>query len=149
MGRYIKTGLFLGTVGAGQMSFENYETDEEVQNIEKTLMKNSGLSLVNDNLSYNKAKSRTVDKDEKLNDYKMDGHGSAPTKGKPNSVTKVYRDGKLEQERYYDKNGDVYLDIDYTNHGNPKQHPIVPHQHRWIRDEKGNLNRDTWEKVNK
>lgn len=51
--------------------------------------------------------------------------------GRPNSVIKVIFCGKIESERYYDRNGRVYLDIDYTDHGNPKTHPNVPHIHLW------------------
>ena len=39
--------------------------------------------------------------------------------------------GKVITRRYYDKNGNADLDIDYTNHGNPKTHPKVPHRHDW------------------
>ena len=51
------------------------------------------------------------------------------TGGQPNSVTQKTINGKITSERYYDENGNAYLDIDYTDHGNPKTHPIVPHQH--------------------
>ncbi|MFT8352731.1 hypothetical protein [Clostridium saccharoperbutylacetonicum] len=55
-----------------------------------------------------------------------------PTTGKPNSVTqKVDEDGNIIQERYYDGDGRASKDIDYTDHGNPKQHPNVPHTHKW------------------
>ena len=50
-------------------------------------------------------------------------------RGEPNSVTQSYVDGALVQERYYDSDGYAYLDIDYSDHGNPKTHPTVPHQH--------------------
>ena len=56
---------------------------------------------------------------------------SVPMKGDPNTVSKNYKNGKLDSERYYDKNGNPYLDIDYSNHGNPKMHPNVPHQHKY------------------
>lgn len=49
--------------------------------------------------------------------------------GEDNSVTQSYVNGKLEQERYYDSDGKAYLDIDYSDHGNAKTHPTVPHQH--------------------
>ena len=52
-----------------------------------------------------------------------------PMRGDNNSVTQSYTDGKLTQERYYDSDGNAYLDIDYSDHGNPKTHPTVPHQH--------------------
>ena len=32
---------------------------------------------------------------------------------------------------FYDKNGRAQKDIDYTDHGNPKEHPQVPHEHKW------------------
>ncbi len=33
--------------------------------------------------------------------------------------------GDIILERYYDGNGNAYLDIDYSNHGNPKTHRIT------------------------
>lgn len=57
-----------------------------------------------------------------------DEHSISMT-GDSNSLTQSYENGKLTQERYYDSNGNAYLDIDYSDHGNPKTHPTVPHQH--------------------
>lgn len=72
----------------------------------------------------------------------------------PNSVTKNYKEGELNNERYYDKDGRAYLDIDYTNHGNPKSHPEVPHEHK-ITFRNGKLSRESsdgrikkWKKKN-
>ena len=59
----------------------------------------------------------------------VNGQHRRPMKGEANSVTQSYADGKLVQERYYDSNGNAYLDIDYSDHGNSKTHPTVPHQH--------------------
>lgn len=53
-----------------------------------------------------------------------------PTIYKPNTVIKKIVNGIIEQERYYDEKGETYLEIHYTNHGNPKAHPRVPHIHR-------------------
>ena len=78
-------------------------------------------------IDYNIAESIDVGKVDKVN--KTTNHGIT-IKGEPNSVNQKYNDrGTLISERYYDKNGNSYLDIDYTNHGNQKTHPIVPHQH--------------------
>ena len=55
-----------------------------------------------------------------------------PIKSKPNSKLVRYCNGKKIQERYYGENGIAKMDIDYTNHGNPKRHPNVPHRHRWV-----------------
>ena len=41
------------------------------------------------------------------------------------------RTGKKIRDRYYDKKGRAKKDIDYTDHGNPKDHPKVPHEHFW------------------
>jgi hypothetical protein len=56
---------------------------------------------------------------------------SLPVKDKAYSSKDLYKDNKLVQRRYYDKNGKADEDIDYTNRGNPKQHPKVPHRHKW------------------
>ena len=80
--------------------------------------------------SFNNAGSNSVSQVDVVN--KVNDQHSLPLKSMPNSVTKNYKDGNLHSERYYDENGDVYLDIDYTNHGNSKMHPDVPHQHRFI-----------------
>ena len=34
-------------------------------------------------------------------------------------------------ERHYGADGWADKDIDYTDHGNPKRHPKVPHTHPW------------------
>ena len=67
---------------------------------------------------------------------------NVPDHGIPNSVSKNYKKGKLNSERYYDSNGDAYLDIDYTDHGNSKMHPNVPHEHSIHFDQDGTMHRD-------
>ncbi|MFB8328961.1 DNRLRE domain-containing protein [Bacillus wiedmannii] len=55
-----------------------------------------------------------------------------PHKGGPkNGITYYFKNKKLEQKRYYDAKGRARKDIDYSNHGNPKAHPVVPHKHYW------------------
>lgn len=58
---------------------------------------------------------------------------SLPTKGKPLSVVGKKMNGKIVQYRYYDEEGYVEKDLDLTDHGNPKEHPVVPHLHTWTR----------------
>lgn len=48
----------------------------------------------------------------------------------PNSVFIRCKEGKCYSERCYDNDGNAYLDIDYSDHGNPKMHPIIPHEHK-------------------
>lgn len=101
-------------------------------------------------MDYNKAGSSDVRKVDKINKIDTtDNKNKLGIKGEPNSVTKNYKHGRMIQERYYDENGDVYLDIDYTDHNNPKYHPIVPHQHNWYRNEEGKLKRRKYEKIKK
>ncbi|XOS93139.1 hypothetical protein ACLMAB_05740 [Brevibacillus laterosporus] len=58
--------------------------------------------------------------------------GSLPIKGEKGFTSKdQVKDGKVIQRRYYDGEGKADMDIDYTDHGNPKQHPKVPHRHDW------------------
>lgn len=89
---------------------------------------------------YNTAGSNSVGTVDSANTT-SDLH-SVPQHGTPNSVSKNYKNGKLDSERYYDANGDAYLDIDYTNHGNSKLHPDVPHEHSIHFDENGKMRRD-------
>jgi RHS repeat-associated protein len=57
--------------------------------------------------------------------------GSLSTKGEANSVTELYdNNGKLLQKRYYDSNGKVYKDIDFS-HGNSDGTHTFPHEHNW------------------
>ncbi|GLC88511.1 hypothetical protein [Lysinibacillus piscis] len=80
--------------------------------------------------------------EHKQNGTKTDGHTvypdprSLPTTGKPRTSQDRTADGswngKVVQRRYFDKNGNADVDIDYDDHGNPKQHPKVPHRHDWV-----------------
>lgn len=64
-------------------------------------------------------------------DYvKGEMHG-LPFSRTPNSAVDRIIDGKLVERRYYGSTGRPRLDIDYTNHGNAKMHPVVPHAHTW------------------
>ncbi|KAF1291061.1 minor capsid protein [Candidatus Enterococcus leclercqii] len=54
-----------------------------------------------------------------------------PFESNPNSVKDFFDGGKLERRRYYGKTGKPKKDIDYSDHGNPKEHREVPHVHEW------------------
>ena len=54
------------------------------------------------------------------------------TYGKPNtSVDILDSNGNIKTRRWFDSNGRAYRDVDMTNHGNPKKHIEVPHEHIW------------------
>ena len=78
-----------------------------------------------------------------LNKHETGEVHSIPYQGNPNSVFDNYKDGVLQRRRYYGNDGRPRLDIDMTDHGNSKEHPIVPHYHNWYFDEKGNLKRES------
>ena len=88
---------------------------------------------------YNSAGSSSVGKVESVST--LSNSHSVPIISTPNSVTKNYRDGKLNNERYYGEDGTAYLDIDYSNHGNSLTHPHVPHEHIISFDENGKMHR--------
>ncbi|WIF95032.1 minor capsid protein [Caminicella sporogenes] len=56
---------------------------------------------------------------------------TVPFSAEPNSVFDNYKDGKIVSRRYYGSTGKPRLDIDLTDHNNPKIHKIVPHAHSW------------------
>jgi hypothetical protein len=88
---------------------------------------NTKGSRVKSGVDYNTAKSKNVKGVNSVNVVK--NIHKINTQSTPNSVTQNIYNGKLISERYYNERGDAYLDIDYTNHGNPKMHPKVPHEH--------------------
>ena len=58
--------------------------------------------------------------------------GNPPLMSDPYSVfQKVDSKNNIITERYYDFEGKADYDVDFTNHGNPKTHPDVPHKHIW------------------
>ena len=98
---------------------------------------------------YNGAKSSSVGIVNSKNEIniKKEENYSIPIKGVPNSVTIIRKNGIVHQERYYDKDGNPHLDIDYSDHGNPKKHPVVPHEHKWTRLPNGKYKRGKWNEI--
>lgn len=93
-------------------------------------------------LAYEKAKEEGTPAPvhEKVRDKR-----SLPVDGAPPWSSKdLVNDGELVQRRYYDKDGKVELDIDYNDHGNPKEHPKVPHRHDWHWPPVGPPSRGPW-----
>ena len=91
--------------------------------------------------TFNNAKSKSV----KVVETTKVSHNihSVLASAEPNSVHISINQGKIHSERYFDEKGCPYLDIDYTDHGNPKMHPAVPHEHaitvkngKFMRDKK-------------
>lgn len=71
---------------------------------------------------------------------RMDGRpGSLPTKGaKPNSRIDLYYKGEKIQSRWFNENGEVIRNRDYS-HQNSHNNHFFPHDHNWFwSDEKPN-----------
>ena len=67
---------------------------------------------------------------------KGDQASSLPRTGEPNSIGERFVCGVLDQERLYGRDGRAVRDRDFTDHGNPKKHPFVPHDHLWENGER-------------
>lgn len=60
----------------------------------------------------------------------VSGHVPIPKRSTPNSILDhVDSDGKVDSRSFYDGTGLKIMDIHTTDHGHPKQHPVVPHAH--------------------
>ena len=46
------------------------------------------------------------------------------------------------KEFWVDRNGKIRWSRHHTNHGNSKDHPVVPHDHDWYEDDDGNNKQD-------
>ena len=105
---------------------------------------NPGGSSLKGGMSYNSAGSSEVGT---VSSGKIIGMGEkVPTTSTPSAVVQKRNGDKIIVERYYNEKGEPYLDIDYTDHGNPKAHPIVPHKHN-INLENGHIKRGKQEKI--
>ena len=56
--------------------------------------------------------------------------GDLPKTSTPNSSQDLYVDGELYQRRFYDGDGNMIKDIDFTHGGLPGIHQF-PHEHYW------------------
>lgn len=82
-----KSGLFNGTEGAKRLEENDFKT-------------------------YNDADSDKVGIVEEINEIDISNHENVPTKGTPNSVLIIIKRGNKIRERYFDEDGNPYLDID-------------------------------------
>ncbi|EST55723.1 hypothetical protein T458_07740 [Brevibacillus panacihumi W25] len=68
----------------------------------------------------------------KLTDHSVTTGRNLPTSSRPNSSMDLMdEDGNLKTRRYFGSDGRALRDVDFTDHGNPKMHPKVPHEHDW------------------
>lgn len=62
---------------------------------------------------------------------------SMPTTGLPNwRYDKVTKNGYTSERRFYNNEGKVTLDIDFSDHGKSKAHPMGAHGHDYIQGER-------------
>lgn len=67
----------------------------------------------------------------------------SPFKGTPNSTVDILdkNTGEIKTRRYYGPDGRAIRDVDYTNHGNAKNHPEWPHEHIYKWHDNGSFDR--------
>jgi hypothetical protein len=59
-------------------------------------------------------------------------------KGEPNtSVDILDSQGNVTSRRWFGPDGKATRDVDFDQHGNPKEHPEAPHEHTWTYGEDG------------
>jgi hypothetical protein len=108
-------------ITAGLSIFMNFLFFGRAKNVEETAGAVKKVNEVSAKRKVDPLPNHSVIKGNKL-----------PMEGKPNSsMDRVDDSGNLIQRRYYDENGRPVRDVDFTDHGNPKQHTEVPHEHIW------------------
>ena len=85
---------------------------------------------------------KVVDIDERTGIITARGN-TLPLKAFPNAIIDLeHAERRIKvRRRYYDDKGNAKLDVDLTNHGHPKAHPIVPHAHDWMEGERNRAGR--------
>ena len=108
---------------------------------------NDGKPQITTQPTFNSSGSKSV---KTVSSYTSSNNAhKVPMTSSPDSVHINYKDGDTYSERYFDDKGNAYLDIDYSDHGNPKMHPVVPHEHT-IKIVDGNFTRNKqWRDIQK
>jgi hypothetical protein len=62
-------------------------------------------------------------------------------KGEHNTSVDIVdsKTGELKTRRWFGPDGKANRDVDFSQHGNPKQHPEAPHEHIWTYNEDGTV----------
>ncbi len=85
----------------------------------------------------------------KAKTYRKVVQGRANPIGDPDSTVDIARkDGTIMTRRFYGAEGKATVDIDTSDHGNPKEHPFGAHAHEWYVDEDGKLKRGEARELN-
>lgn len=114
--------------------FESSEKEDE--NEVKKEVEEESESKKNKSDEDGKVEKKTTTQGNEIDVTPSDNHSTTTdnpgVKGNPDSsVDIVDEEGNIKTRRWYDENGKAYRDVDMTDHGNPKQHPEVPHEHEW------------------
>ncbi len=137
-------------VGLNQLKAKNYRADfEQYRNYQEVLGSSNSPKSFEDfqTMKYNNDEYRkllSVVREVKQERFALNNvhlYGKAhkvPFMQEPNSVFDRYTGDRLVFRRYYGKTGRARLDIDFTDHGNPSEHQIVPHAHTWLKITKKN-----------
>lgn len=141
-----KNVRILRNKSADKKQYERYKERLGAKNVPKTFDKFQDLKY-NDSEKWEELKKvyREVNWQLKAQENLSKGEvHKVAYEGKPNSVfDNIGKNGKVISRRYYGKTGKPRLDIDLTNHNNPKRHKVVPHYHGWKELQSGEVRRDT------
>ena len=123
------------TVPAALLSSRLYLALYEIEEVDEDV-NTPGVPDENDEDSSDEDDTVTSNEGSEYDNKPSENHSKTtknPVKNQePNSsVDIVDKNGNVIRRRWFDSEGKAERDLDYTDHGNPKQHPEVPHEHIW------------------
>ena len=143
-GYYDKKRKMLENRNADKLQLEKYRDVLGGKNLPKSLDKFQELKYnkTDEWEDLKKCYREVVWQAESLKNKKDISYHTIPFFSEPNSVIDNYNNDILVQRRFYGRTGKPRLDIDLTNHGNPKKHSVVPHYHEWKELQNGKSERN-------
>lgn len=126
------------TIGQMKKEAEKKETEEEKDSSETPENEKEAENDVNNGAKGEAEKERevvTTNQGNEIDITPSENHKvttKGDTRGEPNSSEDIVdENGNIKTRRWFDENCKAYRDVDMTDHGNSKNHPEVPHEHKW------------------
>jgi len=124
---YNEQAPLLERLKAAEKLKKSYEkVGDKINNIDKHYL--NGLDKYLENLNINNIVK--IDEESGIITVR---NNKLPIKAFENAIIDALHPtlNKIVQRRFYDERGNAKVDIDLTDHGHQKIHPIVPHAHDW------------------
>ncbi|MEC0488108.1 T7SS effector LXG polymorphic toxin [Bacillus glycinifermentans] len=137
-GKLAKVGKYVFKMIKGEKAAKKVSKVEKASKAEKSVKKAGNVKK--QTVTSNKGKNIDITPSPNHTTTTSIPH---PGKGVPNSSVDVVdkKTGEVKTRRYYDSEGRAVRDVDFTNHGNPKQHPEWPHEHVFEWNDDGKFKR--------